>query len=188
MDAAPGPICLCHCSGALPTRVQPVPLALECPCAAKVRRAPGSSWFVCRVCVTAGALPRCRPWHPLTERAAGHWPWAAGLVCTLKVDKAIATVRKILMQQEPQGSVMCRLPPLQRSSFSFPMGSGGAGGGQQHPRRGFCLENLLPAAAGPVFTHLPGKALSSWHGHLESIFLMLVKCHFPLQNPHLPHL
>lgn len=68
------------------------------------------------------------------------------------------------------------------------MGSGGAEGGQQHPRCGFCLANLLPAAAGPVFTHLPGKALSSWHGHLESIFLMLVKCHFSIPNPHLLHL
>lgn len=68
---------------------------------------------------------------------------------------------------------MCHQPALQRSSFSFPMGSGGAGGGQQHPHCGFCLANLLPAAAGPVFTHLPARLCSA-----GIIFLMLVKCHF----------
>lgn len=185
MDAAPALICLYHCSGALPTHVQPVPLGSpgpsESPCAAKVRRTPGSSWLLCRVCVTA----TLQTWTPPCRE--GSQPWVAGLVCTLKVDKAIATsVRKSLVQQEPRGTMMCHLPALRRSSFSFPMGSGGAGEGQQHPRCGFCLANLLPAAAGPVFTHPPGKALSSWHGHLESIFLMLVKYHFSFQNPHLP--
>lgn len=31
------------------------------------------------------------------------------------------------MQEDPQGTMMCQLPALQRSSFSFPMGSVGLG-------------------------------------------------------------
>lgn len=85
----------------------------------------------------------CSPWSDLSlslqwgtpnscsspcSEGSWPWPWVAGLVCTVKVDKAIAAlVRKILLQQEPRVAVMCHLPALQRSSFSFPMGSGDAG-------------------------------------------------------------
>lgn len=100
----------------------------------------------------------CSPWSDLSlslqwgtpnscsspcSEGSWPWPWVAGLVCTVKVDKAIAAlVRKILLQQEPRVAVMSPPSPTEKQLL-LSHGKWGCWGGQQHPRCGFCLANLL---------------------------------------------